>query len=144
MLLVEILPIVGTTYGIQMQGGTNWIRVDLGSGNEQSFDFTFVVGYPGDSHWSNRNEIQGSNDDSNWTTVAQWDYHNGSASSADGYLIYNAGGHMYSNTINNTDKWIPVNTSGIKYRYWRLYGSNFGTSNGYMLVMNWALLQKNS
>lgn len=132
------------TYGIQMNGNTCWIRVDLGSGNEQSFDFTFCIGYPGDSHWSNRNEIQGSNDDSNWTTVAQWDYHNGSASSADGYLIYNAGGHMYSNTINNTDKWIPINTNGIKYRYWRLYGSNFNTSNGYMLVMNWALLQKNS
>tara|TARA_R100000030_G_scaffold28254_1_gene20740 strand:- start:4530 stop:5912 length:1383 start_codon:yes stop_codon:yes gene_type:complete len=130
------------TYGIQQQGGTNWISVDLGVGNETSFDYTWVIGYPGDNHWSNRNWVQGSNDNSNWTDVAEWRYHNGTGNN-DGYLIYNQGSHVYSNTVNNSDKWHPIVTRGIKYRYWRLYGNNFGASNGYMLVMNWGLMKKN-
>ena len=130
------------SYGIQQQGGTNWIRVDLGAGNETSFDYTWAIGYPGDNHWSDFNLVQGSNDDSRWTDVSEWRYHNGSGSN-DGYLIYNQGNHLYSNTVNEPNKWHPVNTQGIKYRYWRLWGNNFGASNGYMLVMNWGLMKKN-
>lgn len=130
------------TYGIQQQGNNNWISVDLGVGNETTFDYTWVVGYPNDNHWSDRNFVQGSNDNSNWTDVAEWRYHNGSSSN-DGYLIYSQGNHAYSNTVNNVDKWHPVVTRGIKYRYWRLYGTNFNQSNGYMLVMNWGLMKKN-
>ena len=74
--------------------------------------------------------------------MSEWRYHNGSGSN-DGYLIYNQGNHLYSNTVNDPNKWHPVNTQGIKYRYWRLWGNNFGASNGYMLVMNWGLMKKN-
>ena len=59
-------------------------------------------------------------------------------------LYYNSGSHLYSNTITDPNKWHPIITNGIKYRYWRLSGTNFSTTNGYQLVMNWALLQKNS
>lgn len=131
------------SYGIQQQSNTAWIDVDLGLGNEQTFDFTFAIGYPNGSHASNQNEIEASNDRSNWTTVSQWKYHNGSNDSL-GMLYYNSGSHLYSNTITDPNKWHPIITNGIKYRYWRLSGSNFNTTNGYQLVMNWALLQKNS
>ena len=63
---------VVTQSGIQIQGNDSWIQVDLGQGNETSFDYCFVIGYPGDSHNSDQNELQGSNDGSNWTTVSQW------------------------------------------------------------------------
>ena len=130
------------SYGIQIQGNDSWIQVDLGQGNETSFDYCFVIGYPGDSHNSDQNELQGSNDGSNWTTVSQWKYHNGSSQS-DGYLIYNQGNHTYDNTINDVNKWHPIN-SDVAFRYWRQRGFNHNSTNGYLLIINWALLKKNS
>ena len=129
-----------SSYGFQQNGDNRYIQVDLVS--PQSFDYTFAIGYVNDSHWSDENYIEGSNDGSNWTAVGQWKYHNGSGN-ADGYLIYNQGNHTYSNTISNPSKWIPLYNDGTAYRYWRLHGTNFGASNNYMLVKNWALLKKN-
>lgn len=89
---------------------------------------------------SNQNEILGSNDGSSWTKMAEWSYHNGSGHSY-GYIYYGAGAHTYSNTINNITKWIPLDNSK-SFKYWRLRGTNFSSTNGYQLVSNWALLKK--
>lgn len=129
--------------GFQQNGTDRYIEVDLGAGNEQDFQYTFAIGYANDSHWSNENYIEASNNGSSWTTVAEWKYHNGSRD-GDGYLIYNTQGHKYSNTINNMTKWHPIVTGGVAYRYWRLRGTNFNASNNYMLCTNWALLQRNT
>lgn len=131
------------TYGYQHADNTGWIQVDLGAGNAQAFDYTFVIGYPGGSHWSDSNEIQASNDNSNFTTLSQWRYHNGGDYS-NGYLYHSNGNHLYSNTVNNSNKWHPIYNDGTEYRYWRLRGFNFNVSNGYQLVMNWGLLKRNA
>ena len=167
------------SHGVQMQhyGGAGYIQVDLGAGNEQSFDYTFVIGYPGASHMCLNNSVQASNDGSNWTEIGHWRSHNGGgagghsgtagktarnnnqggASNKDegydqGYLMFNYGSNVYSNTINHVMKWVPLKETTTTYRYWRLSGvqwntshgahGNGGGSNGYQLVINWALLKK--
>ena len=132
-------------YGFQQQVNDGWISVDLGSGNQTAFNYTFVIGYPNGDHWSQYNRIEASNNNSDWTRVAEWQSHNHDNSSSDygrGYLLYNSGNHAYDNTINDVGKWIAIRP-GPAYRYWRLRGTNFNASNGYQLVMNWALLKKN-
>lgn len=129
------------SYGIQLNGNSNYIQVDLGQ--KVKFDFAFAIGYPGGSHWSNQNYIDASNDGSTWIRLTEWRYHNGTANST-GYLVYSTGSHVYENTINNMSKWIPLpnypDSNG--YRYYRLGGTNFGASNNYQLVFNWALLKR--
>jgi len=167
------------SHGVQRQhyGGAGYIQVDLGAGNEQSFDYTFAIGYPGASHMCLLNSVQASNDGSNWTEIGHWRSHNGGgagghsgtagktarnnnstgASNKDegydqGYLMFNYGSNVYSNTINHVMKWVPLKETTTAYRYWRLSGvqwntgngahGNGGGSNGYQLVINWALLKK--
>ena len=135
-------------YGHQQQGNDVYIQVDLGSGNATAFDYTFVIGYPGGSHMSNQNLIQGSNDNSNWTTVCEWSYHPGAYTTDGGYLFYNqhdTARYIYSSVLSEPTRWIPMNQNNDRtaYRYYRLRGTNFNSSNGYQLVMNWALLKKN-
>ena len=132
-------------YGFQQNANDAWIAVDLGSGNEQAFSHTFAIGHDGGSHWSQFNRIEASNNYSSWTMVAEWQMHandNQSDYNA-GYLIYPNGGHVYSNTINNVGKWIAIRP-GPAYRYWRIRGTNFGATNSYQLLTNWALLKKNT
>ena len=134
-----------TSYGFQQNVNDGWIQVDLGSGNQQAFNYTFAIGYPGGDHWSQFNRIEASNNNSDWTRVAEWQDHNNDSSVSDygrGYLIYNTGSHVYSNTINDVGKWIAIKP-GPAYRYWRLRGTNFNATNSHQLVMNWALLKKN-
>jgi len=50
---------------------------------------------------------------------------------------------MYSNTIDNVGKWIAIKNR-TAYRYWRIAGDNFNHTNGYQLLINWALLKKNT
>ena len=157
--------------------GDGYLQMDLGAGNEQVFDFTFAIGYPGGSHFCLNNYIKASNDGSNWTTMAEWRSHNGggcgshsgtagktargngSGGAANkneaydaGYLMFTAGGNVYSNTVNNVMKWIPLRKTTTAYRYWRIGGSgwntshgahdNGGGSNGYQLIINWGLMKK--
>ena len=130
-----------TSQGFQQNGTDRYIQVDMGQ--PVSFDYTFAIGYANGSHYSNQNTIEASNDASSWNTLAQWRYHNGSGD-AHGYIYYNDGSHTYSNTINNTSKWIPLyNDGSSEYRYYRLRGQNFNATNNYQLVTNWALLKKN-
>ena len=134
------------SHGFQQNANDAWIQVDLGSGNQQAFNYTFAIGYPGGDHWSQFNRIEASNNGSNWARVAEWQDHNNDSSVSDygrGYLIYNTGAHVYSNTINDVGKWIAIKP-GPAYRYWRLRGTNFGATNSHQLVFNWALLKKNS
>ena len=134
------------TYGFQQNANDAWIQVDLGSGNQQAFNYTFAIGYPGGDHWSQFNRIEASNNGSNWARVAEWKDHNNDSSVSDygrGYLIHNTGAHVYSNTINDVGKWIAIKP-GPAYRYWRLRGTNFNATNSHQLVFNWALLKKNS
>jgi hypothetical protein len=134
------------SYGFQQNVNDAWIQVDLGSGNQQAFNYTFAIGYPGGDHWSQYNRIEASNNGSNWARVAEWQDHNNDSSVSDygrGYLIYNTGSHVYSNTINDVGKWIAIKP-GPAYRYWRLRGTNFNATNSHQLVFNWALLKKNS
>jgi hypothetical protein len=131
------------TYGFQQAGNDSWIRVDLGAGRATAFDYTFAIGYPGGSHFGDNNTIEGSNDASSWTIVAQWNYHNYATQYSRGMLMYNDDLHTYGNTIDNAHKWIPMNNN-TAYRYYRLRAQNTSVSNGYQLVMNWGLLKKNS
>ena len=133
------------SYGFQQNANDAWIQVDLGSGNQQAFNYTFAIGYPGGDHWSQFNRIEASNNNSSWARVAEWEDHNNDSSASDygrGYLIHNTGSHVYSNTINDVGKWIAIKP-GPAYRYWRLRGTNFGATNSHQLVLNWALLKKN-
>jgi len=134
-----------TSYGFQHADPNAWIQVDLGAGNETAFDFTFAIGYPSGSHYSNHNFIQASNDNSSWDRVAEWSDHNNDNTNdyTHGYLYYGAGSHMYSNTIDNVGKWIAIKNR-TAYRYWRIAGDNFNHTNGYQLLINWALLKKNT
>lgn len=126
------------SYGIQLSGTSCYVQVDLGT--RVFVDYMFAIGYANGSHWSSANYLDASNDGTTWTRVAEWSYHNGSGHST-GYLVYPTGAHVYSNTINNMSKWIPVvNTTA--YRYWRLGGTAFNASNGYQLIQNWALLRR--
>ena len=131
-------------YGFQQNANDAWIKVDLGSGNEQAFNYTFVIGYPTGDHWSQFNRIEASNNNSSWARVAEWQDHNNDSSSdyGRGYLIHNTGSHTYDNTINDVGKWIAIKP-GPAYRYWRLRGTNFNATNSHQLVFNWALLKKN-
>ena len=132
-------------YGFQQSANDAWIQVDLGSGNQQAFNFTFAIGYPGGDHWSQFNRIEASNNGSQWAMVAEWQDHNNDSSGSDygrGYLVHNTGSHTYDNTINDVGKWIAIKP-GPAYRYWRLRGTNFGATNSHQLVFNWALLKKN-
>lgn len=145
------------SHGVQRQhyGGAGYITVDLGAGNEQTFDYTFAIGYPGASHYCLANIIQASNDNSNWTTMSEWRSHNGGGSGGhsgtsgktalgnssagasnideaydQGYLMFTYGNHCYSNTVNHVMKWIPLRKTTTAYRYWRLGGSGWNTGNG--------------
>ena len=157
--------------------GDGYLQMDLGAGNEQVFDFTFAIGYPGGAHFCLNNYIKASNDGSNWTTMAEWRSHNGGGCGAHGgaagqtalgnsgngaankneaydagYLMFNAGGNVYSNSVNNVMKWIPLRKTTTAYRYWRIGGSGWNTSNGahgggggsngYQLLINWGLMKK--
>lgn len=132
-----------SSFGYQHQANDAWIQVDLGTA--QSFDYTFAIGYPGAGHWSDLNYIEASNSTTSvgWTRLAEWKYHPGAGAST-GYLLYSNGSHVYSNTINNVNKWIKLYNNGAKYRYWRIGGTNFNASNGYQLLQNWALLKRNN
>ena len=132
-----------SNYGFQHADSTGWISVDLGAGNETSFQYTFAIGYPGGSHYATENYVQASNDNSTWVKMAEWKYHNNdnTSDSNAGYIYYDSGSHTYDNTINNIGKWHAIKDR-TAYRYWRLRGDNFNTSNGYQLVMNWALLKR--
>lgn len=145
------------SHGFQRQhyGGAGYVTVDLGAGNEQTFDYTFALGYPQGSHMCLQNIIQASNDNSNWTTMSEWRSHNGGgcgdhsgtagktalgnnaggAANKDeaydsGYLFHKAGNHCYSNTVNHVMKWIPLRRTTTAYRYWRIGGSGWNTGNG--------------
>ena len=131
--------------GFQQQGNDRYIQVDLGSA--QKVDYTFAIGYYNGSHMSNQNLIQASNDGSTWTTVSEWSYHPG-GNDTNGMLYGGTNtwnsqiqGHRYSQIIKQPSFWIPVDNS-VAYRYWRIRGTNFNSSNGYQLVTNWALLRK--
>ena len=166
-------------HGVQRQhyGNVGWITVDLGAGNEQTFDYTFAIGYQGGSHFCLNNIVQASNDNSNWTYMSEWRSHNAGGSGShsgtagkdavgnavggaankneaydSGYLFHTAGNHCYSNTVNHVMKWMPLRKTTTAYRYWRIGGVGFNTSNGahdngggsngYQLVMNWGLMKK--
>ena len=167
------------SYGFQRNigSGDGYLQVDLGAGNEQSFDFTFAIGYQGGAHFCLNNYIKASNNGSDWTTMAEWRSHNGGGCGDHsgtagkdavgnavggaankneaydaGYLFHTAGNHCYSNTVNHVMKWIPLKETTTAYRYWRIGGSgwntsngahdNGGGSNGYQLIMNWGLMKK--
>ena len=69
-----------------------------------------------------------------------------------GYLMFTYGNHVYSNTVNHVMKWMPLKDTTTAYRYWRIGGVGFNTgngahgsgggSNGYQLIINWALMKK--
>lgn len=143
-----------------MSNGDANMTVDLGAENAQVVDFAFAIGYPGRQHASDNNYIKASNDGSNWVTMAEWKHHpaggsgtntsyaGGGAGDEDegysgGYLFYREGGHCYSNTVNNVEKWIPLRKTNTAYRYWRIGGDNWSNhGNGYQLIMNWGLMKK--
>ena len=143
-----------------MGDGDSWMQVDLGAENEQVIDFAFAIGYPGRNHASNDNYIKASNNGSDWVTMAEWKHHpaggsgtqtgyaGGGAGDEDegysiGYLCFQEGGHVYSNTVNNVEKWIPLRNTTTAYRYWRIGGTNWSShGNGYQLIMNWGLMKK--
>ena len=138
-----------TSYGGQFNGDDRWIQVDMGSGNVQNFDYTFVVGYPGGSHMGNRAHVYASNDNSSWQTLAEWDYHprgstSGSPSWTGNMLYYNEGSITYNDCMNSGWYWIPIYNNGTKYRYWRLRSWNNSSTNGWFLPMNWGLMKRNS
>lgn len=135
-------------YGFQQQSsnGSAWIQVDLGAGNATAFDYTFVIGYPGGSHNSNRNYILGSNDGSTWEEMVAWKMHNNNLSGTEyngGYLFNNDGAWVYSDALNYMGIWHAIKNR-TAYRYWRIGGTafNWSGSNSYQLIMNWALLKK--
>ena len=152
-----------------------YIQLDLGSGNAIEADFTFAIGYFGGVHCANSNYIKGSNDGSNWTTLAEWNRHNAGGSGAhtntsrqtvfsnhgfsdgsgnlkkgysQGYLVGQQGGHCYSNTVNNVEKWIPLKKNAGAFRYWRIGGTGWNTNDGIysgnnrQLIQNWGLMKK--
>ena len=156
-------------------GGDGYIQLDLGSGNSIEADFTFAIGYFGGTHCANSNYIKGSNDGSSWTTLAEWNRHNAGGSGAhtntsrqtyfggndfsdgsgnfkkgysQGYLMGNQGGHCYSNTVNNVEKWIPLKKNAGAFRYWRIGGTGWDTNDGIysgnnrQLLINWGLMKK--
>ena len=143
-----------------MGNGDSWMQVDLGAENAQVADFAFFIGYAGRAHASDNNYIKASNDGSNWTIMAQWKHHpaggsgtvatyaGGGAGDEDegysgGYLWFQEGGHVYSNTVNNVEKWIPLMHTTTAYRYWRVGGTNWSNhGNGYQLLQNWGLMKK--
>ena len=143
-----------------MGNGDSWMQVDLGAENAQVADFAFFIGYAGRAHASDNNYIKASNDGSNWTIMAQWKHHpaggsgtvatyaGGGAGDEDegysgGYLWFQEGGHCYSNTVNNVEKWIPLMHTNTAYRYWRVGGTNWSNhGNGYQLLQNWGLMKK--
>ena len=143
-----------------MGNGDSWMQVDLGAENAQVADFAFFIGYAGRQHASDANYIKASNDGSNWTIMAQWKHHpaggsgtvatyaGGGAGDEDegysgGYLWFQEGGHCYSNTVNNVEKWIPLMHTNTAYRYWRVGGTNWSNhGNGYQLLQNWGLMKK--
>jgi len=145
------------SHGVQRQhyGNVGWVTVDLGAGNEQTFDYTFAIGYQGGSHMCLNNIVQASNDNSNWTDMGHWRSHNGGgcgdhsgtagitalgnssggAANKDeaydsGYLFHKAGNHCYSNTVNHVMKWMPLRETTTAYRYWRIGGVGFNTGTG--------------
>ena len=157
--------------------GDGYLQVDLGAGNEQTFDYTFAIGYQGGSHMCLNNYIKASNNGSDWTTMAEWRSHNGGGCGDhsgtagkdavgnavggaankneaydSGYLFHKAGNHCYSNTVNHVMKWMPLKETTTAYRYWRIGGSGWNTSNGahdnggggngYQLIINWGLMKK--
>ena len=150
------------SHGRQIGGAGNgdcWMQVDLGNENAQVIDFAFAIGYPGRQHDSDANYIKASNDGSNWVTMAEWKHHPGGGSGtntnygsgkgdtdegyAGGYLFYQEGGHCYSNTVNNVEKWIPLRKTTTAYRYWRIGGSNWSSKgNDRQLLFNWGLMKK--
>lgn len=133
------------SYGFQQQASSAWIQVDLGAGNETSFDYTFVIGYPSGTHDSNENYVAGSNDGSTWEYMAEWRTHNNNLTTdyGGGYLFHNDGAWVYSDALNYMGVWHSIKNR-TAYRYWRLGGTafNWTNGNGHQLVMNWALLKK--
>jgi hypothetical protein len=135
------------SYGFQQQasGGGAWIQVDLGAGNETSFDFTFALGYPSGTHDSNENYVAGSNDNSTWEYMAEWRTHNNNLTTDynGGYLFNNNGAWVYSDALNYMGIWHAIKNR-TAYRYWRIGGTafNWASGNNHQLIMNWALLKK--
>ena len=152
-----------------------YIQLDLGSGNAIEADFTFAITYFAGVHCADSNYIKGSNDGSSWTTLAEWNRHNAGGSGAHtntsrqtvftgqdfadgsanlkkgyslGYLVGQEGGHCYSNTVNNVEKWIPLKKNAGAFRYWRIGGTGWNTNDGIysgnnrQLLINWGLMKK--
>ncbi len=111
------------SYCIQTSGSSNhWLKVDFGA--PRVIEAFGVAGYPGGSHkpsgiW----QLQGSNDNSKWTTVWAGDT---SLWTADGN-----GSYPPKNTI-------PITSPGA-YRYYQIYADTW--TNGYLLVCNWAMYE---
>ncbi|MSQ84981.1 MAG: hypothetical protein EXR77_19260 [Myxococcales bacterium] len=111
------------TYCIQSNSSTtHWLKVDYGA--PRVIEAFGVAGYPGGSHkpvsqW----QLQGSNNNSNWTAV--W--------AGDTSLWTADGNGSYPPKVT-----IPVSSPGA-YRYYRIYADNW--TNGHLLVCNWAMYE---
>jgi len=116
------------SYGYQTAddaSGVAWLKVDC----KTTYNVTHVAvsGYPGGSHKPSGDwYLQGSNDDSSWTTLAIGDKDQWTAGTQGSY------GFKPHQIVGVTE-----NPAGTAYRYFRIYAT--GWTNGYLLMMNWGL-----
>ena len=119
----------GNCYQFHCGTEQGWWKVDM---LEPHTVESFVLVGWGSSHHPDRFQIQGSNNDSDWTTLytsgvgcppSQWGWH-----TADG-LRWN---HVKDES---SGYWIAMDDTG-SYRYYRIIGQNYNCSNGYMILCN--------
>ena len=116
------------SYGYQTAddaSGVAWLKVDC----KTAYNVTHVAvsGYPGGSHKPTGDwYLQGSNDDSSWTTLAIGDKDQWPAGTQGSY------GFKPHQIVGVTE-----NPAGTAYRYFRIYATAW--TNGYLLMMNWGL-----
>ena len=118
-----------TCYQFNCGAEQGWWKVDmLEPHTVESF---VLVGWSG-SHHPDRFQIQGSNNDSDWTTV----YSSGVGCPPSQWGWHGPDGVRWNNVKDESSGyWLAVDNPG-SYQYYRIIGQNYNCSNGYMILCN--------
>ena len=152
-----------TEHGFQeyVGNGPGWTRVDFGSVVSTPPTKAIVTAYT-QNHMPQTSWIEGSNDGSNYTKIAEWRIHpgqwegpiksyNGNGSSKAWLSPKTETGMSAASIISSRnagdkgmEKYLLSLDSSSGYRYYRLNGTGNNDTNGYYLVSSWAMLYPKS
>lgn len=152
-----------TDHGFQQQigNGYGYTQVDMGTTVTHIPTKAIVMGYV-NNHMPMTSTIEGSSNGSNWNTIAEWRIHPGQWEGPIKGDNQNAGSKAWLTAIAATgssaasiissrnagdkgmEKYLISLDSSSGYRYYRLSGKGWDSTNGYYLCSSWGMLYPKS